>query len=42
MEEWISLNEYARRYKMHPEKVKQMIVTGKLEYFQTEGRALQN
>lgn len=42
MEEWISLNEYARRYKMHPEKVKQMIATGKLDYFQTEGRSLQN
>lgn len=42
MEKWISLNEYARRYNMHTERVKQMIATGKLEYFQTEGRALQN
>lgn len=36
-EEWISLNEYARRFKMHPVQVKKFISEGKIEYFRTEG-----
>lgn len=35
--EWISLNEYSRRYKMHPVQVKKLISEGKLDYFLTEG-----
>ena len=36
-QEWISLNEYSRRYKMHPTQVKKLISEGKLDYFLTEG-----
>lgn len=36
-QEWISLNEYSRRYKMHPIQVKKLISEGKLDYFLTEG-----
>lgn len=36
-QEWISLNEYSRRYKMHPVQVKKLISEGKLDYFLTEG-----
>lgn len=35
--EWISLNEYARRYKMGVEAVKHLIHIGELEARQTEG-----
>ena len=37
MEEWISLNEYSKRYKMSHDQVKILISAGKLEYFLTEG-----
>lgn len=30
MEEWISLNEYAKRYKMNPNSVKQLIAKGEV------------
>jgi hypothetical protein len=34
--EWISLNEYCRRYKMSNATVKHLIYTGELEAVQTE------
>lgn len=36
-EEWISLNEYSRRYRMHHDQVKKLINEGKVDYFLTEG-----
>lgn len=36
-EEWISLNEYSRRYRMNHEQVKKLIAEGKVDYFMTEG-----
>lgn len=36
MEEWISLNEYARRYKKGVSTVKEMIFKGELEATQKE------
>ena len=35
--EWISLNEYARRFKMRTETVKQMIHSGELKAVLTDG-----
>lgn len=35
-EEWISLNEYCRRFQMGPDKVKQMITQKEVEFFVTE------
>ncbi len=35
-EEWISLNEYSRRYKMHPIQVKKLISEGKVDCFLTK------
>ena len=37
MEEWISLNEYSRRYRMNHDQVKKLINEGKVDYFLTEG-----
>ncbi len=37
MEEWISLNEYSRRYKMNHVQVKKLIAEGKVDFFLTEG-----
>ena len=37
MEEWISLNEYSRRYKMNHVQVKKLISEGKVDFFLTEG-----
>lgn len=36
-QEWISLNEYSRRYKMNHEQVKKLISENKVEYFRTKG-----
>ena len=36
-EEWISLNEYSKRYHMHHDQVKKLIAEGKVDYFLTEG-----
>lgn len=36
-EEWISLNEYSRRYCMHHDQVKKLISEGKVDYFITDG-----
>ena len=37
MEEWISLNEFSKRYKMSHDQVKILISEGKVDYFLTEG-----
>lgn len=37
MEEWISLNEFMRRYKVGYEVALQMIHEGKVDYQKTEG-----
>jgi excisionase family DNA binding protein len=37
MEEWISLSEYAKRFKMHVNNVKHLIHTGELKAVRTEG-----
>lgn len=37
MEEWISLNEYARRFKMNVNNVKHLIHIGELKATRTEG-----
>ena len=37
MEEWISLNEYTRRYKVSSETAKKLIAEGKIECIKTEG-----
>ena len=37
MEEWISLNEYMRRYRMGYNEVKRLILKNDVEWRQTEG-----
>ncbi len=36
-EEYISLNEYSKRYKMSHTQVKKLISEGKVDYFLTQG-----
>ena len=42
MDEWISLNEYMRRYKVRYAVVKRMIANKELEVRETPRRAIQN
>lgn len=42
MDEWISLNEYMRRYKVGYAVVKRMIANKELEVRETPRRAIQN
>ena len=42
MDEWISLNEYMRRYKVGYAVVKRMIANKELEVRETPRRAVQN
>ena len=42
MDEWISLNEYMRRYKVGYAVVKKMIVNEELEVRETPRRTVQN
>ena len=37
MEEWISLNEFTRRYKVGTDVAKKLIAEGKIECIKTEG-----
>lgn len=37
MGEWISLNEYSRRYHMHHDQVKRLIANGRIECEITKG-----